>query len=176
MPGHDTLSSIGPLLDGLGIRWIVIGAVAANRYRREVRLTGDLGLLLSSHGPGLVELEAAVGTDGWRVRRGTPDGAILRLRHATRGSVDLILAETEYQHSAIERSATEARANRTTIRVLRLEDVLVHKLIAGRPRDVADIEDILASRPTFDEDYVVRWADYWDVLPLWQRLRDEARP
>jgi hypothetical protein len=52
--------------------------------------------------------------------------------------------------------------------------VLVHKLIASRPRDLADIEDILACRPSFDQAYVSRWADYWDVLTLWQRLQGEA--
>jgi len=52
-----------------------------------------------------------------------------------------------------------------------IEDVLVHKLIAGRPRDLADIEDILASRPELDEAYVDRWVEYWDVGELWQQLR-----
>jgi hypothetical protein len=60
MPERDTISAIGPMLERAGIRWVVIGAVAANRYRRDVRLTGDLDLLLSSHGSGPSELEIAL--------------------------------------------------------------------------------------------------------------------
>lgn len=174
VPGVDVLGALGAIFDGLGIRAVVIGATAANRYRREVRLTGDLDLLVGSHGPGLERLEGALRAAGWSVERGTPDGAVLRARHATLGVVDLLLAETDYQRLAIERASIERRADGTTLRVLRIEDVLVHKLIAGRARDRADIEDILACRPELDVAYVERWAEYWDVLSLWYELRREV--
>lgn len=168
---RDVVAAVATLLDAQGVGWVVIGAVAANRYRREVRLTGDLDLLIASHGVGgLAALETAFGDTGWSVRRGTPDGAILRLRHEAFGAVDLILAETEYQHAAIDRAAFEPNRG-VALRVLRIEDVLIHKLIAGRPRDVADIQDILARRPQFDEAYVARWVEYWGIGELWQQLR-----
>jgi hypothetical protein len=168
---RDVVAAVAALLGALRVDWVVIGAVAANRYRREVRLTGDLDLLVASHGPGgLGALETAFGTAGWSVRRGSPDGAILRLRHPEYGAVDLILAETEYQRAAIERSAFEPNGG-VALRVLRIEDVLVHKLIAGRPRDVADIEDILERRPQLDEAYVEQWVEYWGVRELWQQMR-----
>ena len=168
----DVVAAIAALLDAHGVGWVVMGAVAANRYRREVRLTGDVDLLVASHGPGgLDALEAAFESAGWSVRRGSADGAILRLRHGTLGAVDLVLAETEYQRTAIERAVSDVNGGGVPLRVLRIEDVLVHKLIAGRPRDLADIEDILASRPELDEAYVQRWVEYWDVGELWQQLR-----
>jgi hypothetical protein len=88
--------------------------------------------------------------------------------------VDIVLAETDYQREAIRRARTESTGGGVEVRVLRLEDVLVHKLIAGRPRDVADIEDILAGGLAFEEEYVERWAAYWDVLDLWHRLRGDT--
>lgn len=169
---RDVVAAIAALLDAHGVSWVVMGAVAANRYRREVRLTGDLDLLVASHGPdGLDALEAMFENAGWSVRRGSVDGAILRLRHETLGAVDLVLAETEYQRVAIERAVSEVSSEGIPLRVLRIEDVLVHKLIAGRPRDIADIEDIMARRPELDEAYVERWIEYWEVGELWQRLR-----
>jgi hypothetical protein len=169
---RDVVAAVAALLSAQGVSWVVMGAVAANRYRREVRLTGDLDLLVASHGSnGLGALEASFENAGWSVRRGSADGAILRLRHATLGAVDLVLAETEYQREAIERAASEVSGAGVPLRVLRIEDVLVHKLIAGRPRDLADIEDILARRPELDETYVQRWVAYWDVGELWQQLR-----
>ena len=169
---RGVVAAVAALLGAHGVRWVVMGAVAANRYRREVRLTGDLDLLVASHGSdGLDALEAAFENAGWSVRRGSADGAILRLRHATLGAVDLVLAETEYQRTAIERAVSEVSGGGVPLRVLRIEDVLIHKLIARRPRDIADIEDILARRPELDEAYVEHWVEYWDVGELWQQLR-----
>ena len=169
---RDVVAAVAALLGAHGVRWVVMGAVAANRYRREVRLTGDLDLLVASHGSdGLDALEAAFENAAWSVRRGSADGAILRLRHATLGAVDLVLAETEYQRTAIERAVSEVSGGGVPLRVLRIEDVLIHKLIARRPRDIADIEDILARRPELDDAYVEHWVEYWDVGELWQQLR-----
>ncbi len=171
---RDVLATLAAEFARLEIEWVVMGAVAANRYRRDVRLTGDIDLLLGGHGRGLEAMEEAFRRVGFEVRRGVPNGSIVRMRHPTLGAVDLVLAETEYQHEAIRRARRE-RGQAGDIPILRLEDVLVHKLIAGRARDLADIEDILATRPALDEPYVVRWATYWDVLPLWHRLRGAAR-
>lgn len=168
---REAIAALGAILGRLGIAWVVMGAVAANRYRREVRLTGDVDLLLADHGPGLDVMERALRDADWSIQRGTPDGAILRLRHRTFGAADIVLAETDYQREAIQRARAESTGDGVEVRLLRLEDVLVHKLIAGRPRDVADIEDILAGGLAFEEEYVERWAAYWDVLDLWHRLR-----
>jgi len=168
-----SVGALAAVLDRLGIRWTLIGALAANRYRREVRLTGDVDLLIASHGPGLAELEAACHAAGWSVRRGTPDGAILRLRHPALGAADILLAETEYQRQALERARVETLDDGAPARVLRVEDVLVHKLVAGRPRDLDDIAEILAGGSAFDPGYVEHWAAYWDVLDLWRRLQGE---
>lgn len=170
-----SVGAIGAILDRLGIGWTLMGAVAANRYRREVRLTGDVDLLLASHGAGLAALEGAFTAAGWTVRRGTPDGAILRLRHEALGAADLVLAETDYQRMALERAQTETIEEGARVTVLRVEDVVVHKLIAGRPRDLDDIAEILATGRPLDESYVEGWAQYWDVLALWRRLREAAQ-
>ncbi|MEB2345621.1 MAG: hypothetical protein OZ948_12860 [Deltaproteobacteria bacterium] len=170
-----SVSALGAILDRLGIAWTLIGALAANRYRREVRLTGDVDVLVAHHGPGLVAFEAAFSDAGWSVRRGTPDGAILRLRHPTLGAADVVLAETDYQRSALERARRETIEDGAPVRVLRVEDVIVHKLIAGRPRDVDDIVEILAAGSGIDAAYVEHWAAFWDVLERWRQLRNGAR-
>ena len=47
----------------------------------------------------------------------------------------------------------------------------MHKLIAGRHRDLADIEAILETGRPLDEAYLERWAEYWEVLDRWRTLR-----
>jgi len=159
------------MLHELGIHWVLIGALAANRYRASPRLTQDVDLLLADAGPGIETLESAARAAGWEVRRAGPEGELLRLRHAELGIADLLIAATEYQQEAIRRAREEPLGNGESARVLTPEDVIVHKLIAGRTQDHADIEAILAAGTPLDEQYVERWAEFWDVLDTWRGLR-----
>lgn len=72
--------------------------------------------------------------------------------------VNLLLAETEYQRTATARAIDG---------VLTVEDVIVHKLIAGRPRDDDDIRSILTSGVTVDDSYVDQAAQLWGVADHW---------
>jgi hypothetical protein len=168
---RTALEALRDVLDPLGIRWVLIGALAANRYRVTTRLTQDVDLLLFDAGAGLGALERALGETGWSVRRASPGGEILRLRHPQLGAADLILASTDYERRAIARARPEALAPGGEVLVLAPEDVVVMKLIAGRAQDVADVEAILAGKAPLDESYVEEWAEVWGVLEAWRRIR-----
>jgi hypothetical protein len=66
---RNTLSALGEILDALSIRWTLIGALAANRYRTTPRLTNDVDVLLADAGEGLESLEAGVDFDVEYVER-----------------------------------------------------------------------------------------------------------
>jgi hypothetical protein len=168
---RSALKTLGDLLDTLRIRWVLIGALAANRYRRSPRLTQDIDLLLADTGPGLDPLETALRSAGWEVQRASPEAELLRLRHPEHGIADLLFAGTDYQHEAIRRARSESFDDGASARVLTAEDVIVHKLIAGRTQDLADIEAILAAKLPLDESYIEHWATFWDVLASWRSLQ-----
>lgn len=153
----------------MSIRWALIGALAANRYRVSPRLTNDIDLLLADSGRGPDELENTLISAGWSVQWADPGRELLRLKHDTYGVADLLIAGTEYQQQAIQRAIEEPFGD-ITIRVLTVEDVIVHKLIAGRYQDLADIEAILSSSPEIDRQYIASWAAFWDVLERWENL------
>lgn len=143
-------------LAALGDEPVLIGALAASLYRAEPRRTTDVDFLVRS----LDRVVETFTAEGYEVRTvvdedGTPYVAYIR-GHGHR--VDAILAETEYQLEAIDRAADG---------VLTVEDVIVHKLLAWRPRDRDDIESILATRPVLDTAYIERWAAEWDVADRW---------
>lgn len=165
-----TLSALASVLDVLGVRWVLIGALAANRYRAEPRLTLDADLLLADFGPGIEALEAALDGAGWTVLRVDPEGELIRLRHPQWGVADLLVAGTDYQHEALGRARLERLDDGHQVPVLTIEDVILHKLIASRFQDLADIESILASDPKLDEAYIQRWADFWEVSATWRQL------
>lgn len=165
------LSTLAALLRRLGIRWALMGALAANRYRASPRTTQDVDLLLSGAGLDLESLEAALRAAGWHVRRADPGGALLRLRHPELGIADLVIAGTDYQEEALARAREEAIGTGERAFVLRPEDVIVHKLIAGRTQDLADVEAIVAAGTPLDEEYVEHWADFWEVRERWSAVR-----
>jgi hypothetical protein len=168
---RTALEALREVLAALGIQWVLIGALAANRYRVTTRLTQDVDLLLADAGPGSGALERALKERGWAVRRASPGGEILRLRHAELGAADLIVAGTDYERRAIARARREALEPGADVLVLAPEDVVVMKLIAGRAQDLADIEAILAADVPLEEAYIAEWADAWGVLDLWRRVR-----
>jgi predicted nucleotidyltransferase len=167
---RNALSSLASILRELGIRWVLIGALAANRYRTSPRLTQDVDLLLAGAGAGLDRLERAAHAAGWEVQRASPEGELLRLRHPELGIADLLIAGTDYQQEAIRRARQEPIGNGESAAVLAVEDVIIHKLIAGRTQDIADIEAILTARVPFDAGYIERWATFWEVIDRWRAL------
>jgi len=132
------------------------------RYRATERSTTDVDLLVedSKH------LVNALVDEGFDVQAFADQGLVHLIR-AKRGDclVDLMLPVTDYQEIAL---------GRATHNVLSVEDVIIHKLIAGRPRDDADIASILEAGSQINEKYIQHWAKEWDVLDRWESLRSSS--
>lgn len=146
-------------LESIGVGLVLIGAHAANRYRVEVRHTLDVDFLATS----LEDADTVLREAGCTVRV-VRDGDVPFMISARRGStvIDLLLAETDYQRLAMQRAIDG---------VLSPEDVIVHKLIAGRPRDLDDIHSVLASGLDLDVPYIEEHADSWGVLDRWHECQ-----
>jgi hypothetical protein len=154
------LAPVTAILDSLGARWALIGALAALEYRHEPRLTTDLDLLVEPV-DGLGEAFRAAGFEV-QAFADPGDPAHLLLVRGKGVRADLLVVEVEYQRVALDRSARG---------VITAEDVIVHKLIAWRQRDQDDILSILRTGRSLDEGYIEHWAQEWDVTDRW----DEAR-
>lgn len=149
------------VLDAAGVHWALIGAMAAIRYRSQERDTTDVDFLIADH-QGIPEALQARSFDvtvqrdegePWFIR-GRKDGI----------AVEFLVAQTPYQDEALRRAVDH---------VITAEDVIVHKLIAWRPRDQDDIASILANPDVvLDDGYIERWAGEWEVLDRW---REAAR-
>ena len=170
--------SVAEFLDGLfGAKagWSVVGAHAANIYRREPRLTMDVDLLVSLGSRSMQAAAAAFVEKGWTVRAMDPEGWLLRVSHVEFGHMDLIASETPYQDEALRRSRTVDLGDGLSARVLSPEDVIVHKLIADRAKDDADIEDILRAIRSLDWEYLRKWFDAWDLRERFEKIVGRMR-
>lgn len=148
------------LLDRLGSGWAIAGAVAALRFRASPRATDDIDFLVEWD----EQLVPSLLAEGFDVRVAEDEGEVQLLRiRRTDGAADLIVARTEYQDVALRRAVDHS---------LTVEDVIVHKLIAWRPRDRDDVASILSTGIAIDVDYVESWATQWDVLDRWVAARE----
>ena len=67
--------------------------------------------------------------------------------------IDLIFAQSGYGQEALRRVPFGA----TEVCFASPEDVIIHKVIAGRPRDLEDCRRIWLKNPQLDEGYIRGW-------------------
>jgi len=72
--------------------------------------------------------------------------------------IDLFLAESEFQFEVMRRRRREEMEG-VAVWLVTPEDLIHLRLMSFRPRDVADIGDILFAQGQLDEDYMRTWAD-----------------
>ena len=156
----DSAAAAADVFAACGGRWALVGALAALRYRATPRLTTDADFLADD----VDGLDDAFKAAGYEVM-GVGDPGEQRHLLVVRGrgdQIDVLFPVVEYQEVALDRAKEH---------VITAEDVIIHKLIAWRPRDRNDIASILEAGVELDDDYIRRWAGQWQVLDRW----DEAR-
>jgi len=70
--------------------------------------------------------------------------------------VDFIFSFMPYERQAIGR-AVKITFEDTYVRFASVEDTIIHKLFAGRPRDIEDVKGIVAQQTKLDKKYLDRW-------------------
>jgi predicted nucleotidyltransferase len=75
--------------------------------------------------------------------------------------IDFILSFSFYEKQAIERAKKIKLAN-YFIKFASLEDLIIHKIIANRGRDIEDIKSILLKNSHYDRKYIIKWLNKFD--------------
>lgn len=155
MPSPETapaelLSALAGALATLRVPWYVFGAQAVLIWGRP-RLTADVDVTvrLEPHDPGrLVEV---LGAAGFRLRLDAGDDFVRRTRvlpfvYLPNGlPLDLVLGGPGLEDEFLSR-ARHVQIGQTTIPVISPEDLIVVKILAGRPKDLEDVRGIVRER------------------------------
>lgn len=79
--------------------------------------------------------------------------------------VDFIFSFSEYESQAIKR-AKRVNINNYPVKFASCEDVIIHKLVAGRAIDEEDVKSILVRhRSEIDMGYVKGWLEKFEAMP-----------
>jgi len=77
--------------------------------------------------------------------------------------VDFIFSTSSYEQAALQR-VSYVKLGEVTISFASIEDLLIHKIIAGRPRDIEDVRIILLKNREYDHGYIVKWLKDFDKI------------
>lgn len=155
------LARIARALDGAGIPYMVIGGQAVLLHG-EPRLTRDIDLTLGCDAGELDRLlSIASGADLQpavnQIEAFVKQTNVLPLTdRSTEIRVDMIFSFTTYEAEAIHRSLAVPLGG-TNVRFASAEDLIIHKLVAGRARDLEDVRGVLLRNPGIDEAYLLKW-------------------
>jgi hypothetical protein len=176
-------------LDDANIPSMIIGGVAAS-VLGQPRLTQDvdaLAILPEGEWPDAVSTAAGHGIlpriekplDFARRSR------VLLMRHVKSGiDIDVIFGGLLFEQAAIDNSKIHDIGG-LRVRLPRVEDLLIMKAVARRPKDLQDIESLLAAHPEADVAAVRQWVSEFatamstsDMLDDFDKLvaRNKSRP
>ena len=148
------------------IPYMVIGGQAVLLYG-EPRLTRDIDITLGVGVRELNKLKETISSLGLKIlverdEEFVEKNMVLPTLDEKSGiRVDFIFSFSPYGRQAIER-AKDIKLGRSLVRFASLEDVVIHKVIAGRARDLEDIKSILLKNQKYDSDYIEKWLKEFD--------------
>jgi hypothetical protein len=155
------LEALSTFLNESALPAIIIGGVAASLLGKP-RLTQDIDVLVDVPDEGWDRLLAIAVPLGIAPRIDEPlmfarKTRVLLLRHTASGiDIDVIFGALQFEREAVA-AGTATMVGSTLLRLPRVEDLMIMKAIAHRPRDLVDLEGLLLAHPEADIDLVRSW-------------------
>jgi hypothetical protein len=156
----ELLERLAHALDQARLPYMIIGGQAVLLYG-EPRLTRDIDITLGVDVDRQTDVvsvaESLALTPLVTPESFTKQTLVLPcLDPATGIRVDFIFSFTPYERQAIDRAA-RVPIGSAQVRFASAEDLIVHKMLAGRPRDLEDVTGILLKQPRLDLTYIRHW-------------------
>lgn len=171
------LADLRSWLDAVHAQAVIVGGVAVSFLGRP-RFTQDidaLAILAEREWEAAVRIAAA---HGIVPRIAAPvafarRSRVLLLRHRDSAiDIDVILGGLPFEEKAVEHGQDHSIGG-VDIRLPRVEDLLIMKAVAHRPRDLQDIETLLDAHPGLDLGSVRQWvSDFAAATSMSELLED----
>ena len=167
---EDLLVRLGRALRSHDLPFMLIGGQAVLLHG-EPRLTQDIDVTLGASPERLPDVLAACAASSLHVLPEDTadfvrDTFVLPASDEITGiRVDLIFSSTPYEAEAIAR-AVRVEVRGEPVPFATAEDLILHKLFAGRPRDLEDVRGVVRRKgPELDWEYMRRWGAQFAVIP-----------
>ncbi len=164
---EEILARVAAGLDRHRIPYMIIGGQAVLLYG-EPRLTRDIDITLGVNIDRTTELLAVVKELSLKPLPEDGEAFVMQtmvlpaIDETTGIRVDFIFSFLPYEKEAIGRARKVMMLNQD-ICFASPEDVIIHKIFAGRPRDMEDVRTILVKNPGVDISYIRSWLKEFDA-------------
>jgi len=161
------LARLGATLNESNLPYMIIGGQAVLLYG-EPRLTRDIDITL---GVGIDHLDALLQIIKKIPLRALPEDVaafvqktmvLPAIDESTGIRVDFIFSFTPYESQAINR-ANHIMILGQDVFFARVEDLIIHKIFSGRPRDMEDVRIVLLKNHDIDTRYIETWLMEFDA-------------
>ncbi|MEK7449232.1 MAG: nucleotidyl transferase AbiEii/AbiGii toxin family protein [Planctomycetota bacterium] len=163
---EELLIKIAQSLTAHHIPYMIIGGQAVLRYGTP-RLTKDIDITLGVNTDRLGQIIHIINHLQLKQLRSDTEEfvkktMVLPVQDETSGiRIDFIFSFTPYEQQAIQK-AESVRLKNIEIKFATVEDLIIHKIFSGRPRDIEDIKSVILKHPDFDQTYVQKWLTEFD--------------
>jgi len=146
---------------------MIIGGQAVLMYG-EPRLTRDIDITLGVNIDRLEDLQDVVRHLSLRplpkdISAFVRQTMVLPTLEETTGiRADFIFSFTPYESQAIQR-AKKVRILDQDVCFASVEDLIIHKIFAGRPRDIEDARTVILKNAAVDIQYIEKWLNAFDA-------------
>lgn len=164
---EQLLVKVSKALDKSGIPYMIIGGQAVLLYGTP-RLTKDIDITLGVNGDRLSQVSTLARGLHLRIipsnyRDFVAQTMVLPLEDSkSKFRVDFIFSFTPYETQAIKR-AKRVKFGRAAVRFASLEDIIIHKIFSGRPKDIEDVKSIILKNPDYDRRYITKWLKQFEA-------------
>ena len=160
------IAKIAEKLNKANVPYMIIGGQAVLLYG-EPRLTKDIDITL---GVGVEEYkkllkfveELKFKTLADDPKKFIEEYMVLPVIDENSGiKIDFIFSFTPYEKEAINR-AKKIKLENVDVNFASLEDIIIHKMFAGRARDLEDVRVLILKNEKFDKEYILKWLKEFD--------------
>lgn len=182
---EQALSDVSDLLQMARMDFAVIDGLCV-LVRGEPRFTQDIDLVIATEPQEAVPLLGLLDQFGFQplledeAEDFMRQAYMLPLHHRTTGlTVDIAIGSMGFERQLIERSESIA-LGRVSVPMATAEDLILMKLVAGRPRDMDDVAGVVETHPDLDWDYLfetgagLQRALSQDLIPQIERLQSRS--
>ncbi len=165
---NDLLVRVTEQLDKLSIPYMIIGGQAVLLYG-EPRFTRDIDITLGIDIDELQKMKQLIQQLSLKPLVQNLDEFVAKTRalpvleENTGLRVDFVFSFIAFERQAINR-ATKIKIGNHIVKYASVEDLIVYKVVAGRPVDLDDVKNVIRKNPDLDEAYVKQWLKYFEDI------------
>ncbi|MBI5789082.1 MAG: nucleotidyl transferase AbiEii/AbiGii toxin family protein [Candidatus Schekmanbacteria bacterium] len=162
------IDELHEFFDREGISYAIIGGIAL-QYWGEPRFTRDIDVtVLVDLGKDEIILQKILSVFTPRISDALKfalQNRVCLVRSRDGIEIDISLGIPGYEEKMMGRTVECNLGGSYNVKICSAEDLIIHKAVAGRPQDLADIESIIMRQgEKLDEAYIRFWLDEFSLL------------